>query len=1396
MRLTALACLLIVAFAVSLNPENAVARARQEKLPDSSRLVLDNGFTAVLIPNRSTPLVTSVVVVGAGSSRETAASNGISHMLEHLLFDGTSRRSQEQIASEMDRFGVINNAHTGTDQTSFFVMATREQFGRALDIQSDMLFEPTFPEDRLAREREIIANEIAKDQAGDDAAIAGLFASRLYRGTGLELPVTGTPESVRSLSRQEISAYHRAWYVPNNMTAVIMGDFEDAEMEPLVRRYFGGAAPGLLPETSRGSAADTPKVNPLALGLTHARRAEGPGRHVWMGAPAPGIGSAGFDAASLLASLLGVDLARAVNARLSPKPGSVGSLGFLTGATVSVDAHAAASAFQVRAAMDDKVTFEDAARALSQEIQARLSSTPWKTTDLDRIRLSERAALLRLWEKPHYFGLDRAADIAAAGWDFARDRVRRLSWVEMADLNDLAKHLARPENWATFMTGPDAPDDLGAASLARSAVAAEVERPTAQSRELVSRWKGAQRPAEPDAGAALSAKSGAPPQGASNVRTVLPNGLHVTLDYSEDSRIFAAHVLIKNRSAAEPAGKSGIVEMLHRLAGSGTREHPGAALEAELESIGGTLKVADDPAIPYDDIYLSPEYSYIRLEALDEFAPRALDLLAEILSEPMVEDQTQVEMAREGAMARARQAEASPKERCRMLLARGLWGESHPFAAPPFGTERSLKSITLDDLRAFHASYFHPRNVILGIGTSIRPDAMLPMLEAKLGRWSSTAARGPQPAGPPVAAAPLASPGARPRFASERLEAPQASLMWGRLVAPGAPGGEAMDEATVRAVAAVLSRRMVDTLREKKGLTYSAGAEATALGGRIQITASMGLLPGQETAARDALRDVLVSLGTAPPGAQEVEEAVGSSSVRGLMRSLSRINRAWSRCLAELRPGAATAAAPTPQRVAEAARSLGAAADASSSWYEALVSPATPSQEAPPDAGSITGKGLMEHVHALGAMAAQAGVDTSGHQAAATYVERLFRQIGLSPGSEAGPFIDRYRQSFVKTRVTESGPSEVRVDREAGKSAFPARAFPFAPPELPPEPPAAAPEEAGESIFLDPEDLAAMAGIPTPPRFEGGTIVTVERQAEPLAPDAGAMLAAQVVGSARMGASALVIVRSSAGPSTYESLLSDPLDGDLRLPFAGTPPAMLVLSAGPDLGAELMGRQLFLRHANPPTVAVEPAFRPMPLDLALTVTTGLKTERQPMVNIVGVAPGRDPALAGEAVLVTAPYTASENGDGSGIAALIETARMLAGGPVPRTSRSLVFAATDGGESGLAGSRALASRLSEFSIRPTSVVSLGTLGEPVLVTAPGPPRIGETARDMAAKLGITLDAGVDLAGAEPEERLLPFHLAGVPSIRISTASRANGESNPLALEKAARFAALIVWALGR
>ncbi|MEP9411087.1 MAG: insulinase family protein, partial [Candidatus Brocadia sp.] len=128
----------------------------------ASVFYLDNGMEVILVENHASPMIAAVTVVKAGSRNEDEASNGSAHFLEHLLFNGTKTRSQKQLYDEMDFYGGYNNAHTGPDYTNYMILMPKEYIAQGMDIQADMLFNSTLPEEKFEKERGIVIEEIGK----------------------------------------------------------------------------------------------------------------------------------------------------------------------------------------------------------------------------------------------------------------------------------------------------------------------------------------------------------------------------------------------------------------------------------------------------------------------------------------------------------------------------------------------------------------------------------------------------------------------------------------------------------------------------------------------------------------------------------------------------------------------------------------------------------------------------------------------------------------------------------------------------------------------------------------------------------------------------------------------------------------------------------------------------------------------------------------------------------------------------------------------------------------------------------------------------------------------------------------------------------------------------------
>jgi len=209
---------------------------------------LANGLEVVLIENHGSPMIAATMVVRAGADLETGPSSGASHMMEHLLFNGTERRTQRELYDETDLYGIYNNATTRRFHTDYFVLASKDRIREAMDIQEDMLFHSIFPEEKFEKERGIVLEELGENIQEPSYVTDLLFRAAAYQMTPYARPVLGTRSSIETMSHDDVVRYHAATYVPGNMLLLVMGDFETDSMLRLVDEIYGKVKSGSVPK--------------------------------------------------------------------------------------------------------------------------------------------------------------------------------------------------------------------------------------------------------------------------------------------------------------------------------------------------------------------------------------------------------------------------------------------------------------------------------------------------------------------------------------------------------------------------------------------------------------------------------------------------------------------------------------------------------------------------------------------------------------------------------------------------------------------------------------------------------------------------------------------------------------------------------------------------------------------------------------------------------------------------------------------------------------------------------------------------------------------------------------------------------------------------------------------
>lgn len=204
---------------------------------------LPSGLTVV---TETMPHLESVALgtwIKSGARNETEAEHGIAHLLEHMAFKGTRKRSARQIAEEIENVGGELNAATSTETTSYYARVLKDHVPLAVDILADILTESEFDEEELTREKHVILQEIGAANDTPDDVVFDTFSELAYQNQTLGRPILGTPDTVNSFTSDEIRAYLSRNYTADRMFVVAAGAVDHDSFVRQVEERFSAIAP-------------------------------------------------------------------------------------------------------------------------------------------------------------------------------------------------------------------------------------------------------------------------------------------------------------------------------------------------------------------------------------------------------------------------------------------------------------------------------------------------------------------------------------------------------------------------------------------------------------------------------------------------------------------------------------------------------------------------------------------------------------------------------------------------------------------------------------------------------------------------------------------------------------------------------------------------------------------------------------------------------------------------------------------------------------------------------------------------------------------------------------------------------------------------------------------------
>ncbi|WKZ18708.1 MAG: pitrilysin family protein [Candidatus Jettenia sp. CY-1] len=805
----------------------------ENKAPDlfqgtqqASVFYLDNGMEVIFIENHANPMIAAVTIVKTGSRNEDAASNGSAHFLEHLLFNGTKKRTQEQIYSEIDFYGGYNNAHTTTDHTNYMILMPKEYIAQGMDIQADMLFNSTLPVEKFEKERGIVIEEIGKSANQPTYQVQNHFQRTFYTDTPYERPILGTVSTISHLKRDRVLAYYQTWYVPNNMTLMVIGDFTTAEMLELVKEKYGLYPPGPL--------LDHESIQLKQPSRLRIVRAHGVGKfpnnqhYLTMAYLLPPPVSVDFASLGFLTEFLGSKENSILETLFNQEPYK----DMVNTISTSLDFNRDFSTLQISAELPLNTDVDRVVELITQSVQG-MAENAVPANEISSALIAQQTQEIYLLEQLHYYAMMKSNYLVAGGYSFLLDYMDKALQVTPLSIRKAAEHYLRDRiPMVTLMSPPlQIPDIIKAQSLNQYH------------------------------------------------RETLRNGLTVAVKENKDSRVIGIHLLAKERSLSEGKDAWGMTEILQRmLLEGGTDRHPGKALYQEFESIGTELKVHDNPYIPFDDYYHTPQFAYIRLKSIDTFFEKGLELLAEMVSQPKLTKEA-FDQAKKQVIPLSATDAMSTGSVGHRLLYDNLFIKNPGFGWL-LGDTKRLEKLQLHEVQAFHRTLYNPANLMLVISGNLPIEEVMKVVKNYFG--SAWGEAGWQP------------PEFTPQFGKlgttihEKIGKPQSYIALANTFEM-----KEEDKPAVNILGNLFSDRLAFNLREKQGLAYTIGIHLGKYRDAHWYTISMGTRPENIKRAITGIQEEISNIRKATFESDEVQKTINAAIGRRGMRRLDRVNQAY-----------------------------------------------------------------------------------------------------------------------------------------------------------------------------------------------------------------------------------------------------------------------------------------------------------------------------------------------------------------------------------------------------------------------------------------------------------------------------------------------------------------------
>jgi zinc protease len=795
---------------------------------------LDNGLDVILHEDKSDPIVSVAIYYHVGSNREVPGRTGFAHLFEHMMFQQSENVPEDQYFRLIQSAGGTLNGSTNQDRTNYYETVPKNALEMVLWMESDRMgyLSNTITKQAFAVQQNVVQNE--KRQNYDNRPYghsSTVMARAMYpAGHPYSWTTIGEIEDLFNATVDDVKEFHGRFYVPNNATLSIAGDFDPVQVKELVQKYFG--------EIPAGPAIEKLVPIPVTLAETkklfHEDNFANAAQYT-MAFPTPERYSKDSYSLQVLAELLG-------GGKKSPMYGVLVKEKKLTSNVGVYDmAQELGGLFRISVTANPGVPLAEVENGINEAF-ARFETEGFTEKDLERIKAGQETGFYNMISSVSGKSFRLAEyDIFAGDPGFYKQDMESMMAVTAADVMDVYDRYIKGKNYVATSFVPKGKVDLAAEGSVNAGIveeniltATEVKIEAGEAEEITKTPASFDRSIQPPLGPEVSVT--VPPVWTSS----LENGMEIYGIIHNEVPLVQYNIVIEGGHMLDDITAPGIANMVAVMLNEGTETMTPEELEEAIEMLGAMIRVS-----------ASDEDITVSVNTLARNFEKTLAIVEEMLLKPRW-DSLSFELSKTRILNGIRRNAIDPTYLGSQALSKLVLGTDNIYSTDVMGTMESVSAMTVDQLKAFYEKNFSPSvTSFLVVGSVDQPRVEKALVSLNTG-WASKEVIMPEftfPQGPEKSAVYFVNvPGAK-----------QSNIYIGCLAIPrGNPDFNAASVANYK-LGGSFNGYVNLVLREEKGFTYGARTSISGQSNVGTFTASSAVRSTATLESAEIFRDLMAS---------------------------------------------------------------------------------------------------------------------------------------------------------------------------------------------------------------------------------------------------------------------------------------------------------------------------------------------------------------------------------------------------------------------------------------------------------------------------------------------------------------------------------------------------------